>query len=129
MINNGVPLHIIQRFLGHESPDMTATYADIGWPNAEKEMELSDYFDENTFHQKIRLKYRRRTVNISGQVLSAENPELETSELQLFKRNVHAQALPNRSGARPIIKGACPDEERLSNLWRLSHNSWVPRPA
>lgn len=29
MINNGVPQHIIQRYLGHESPEMTARYAAI----------------------------------------------------------------------------------------------------
>lgn len=92
MINNGVPQHIIQRYLGHESPNMTATYAHL--------------FD-STLKKEI-AKYQGRTVNISGQVLSAENPELETSDLQWFKRNVQAQALPNGSCARPIIKGACP---------------------
>jgi integrase/recombinase XerD len=92
MINNGVPQHIIQRFLGHETPSMTATYAHT--------------FD-STLKKEI-ANYHGRTVNISGQVLSAENPELETSDLQWFKRNVHAQALPNGSCARPIIKGDCP---------------------
>jgi integrase len=29
MINNGVPQHIVQRYLGHESPQMTAVYAHI----------------------------------------------------------------------------------------------------
>lgn len=29
MINNGVPQHIIQRYLGHDSPEMTARYAHI----------------------------------------------------------------------------------------------------
>lgn len=92
MINNGVPQYIIQRYLGHESPSMTATYAHL--------------FD-STLKKEI-TKYQGRTVNISGQVLSAENPELETSDLQYFKRNVQAQALPNGSCARPIIKGDCP---------------------
>ncbi len=92
MINNGVPQHIIQRYLGHESPSMTATYAHL--------------FD-STLKKEI-AKYQGRTVNISGQVLTAENPELETSDLQWFKRNVQAQALPNGSCARPIIKGDCP---------------------
>lgn len=92
MINNGVPQHIIQRYLGHESPNMTATYAHL--------------FD-STLKKEI-AEYHSRTVNISGQILSAENPELETSDLQWFKRNVHAQALPNGSCARPIIKGDCP---------------------
>ena len=92
MINNGVPQHIIQRYLGHDSPNMTATYAHL--------------FD-STLKKEI-AGYHSRTVNISGQILTAENPELETSDLQWFKRNVHAQALPNGSCARPIIKGDCP---------------------
>lgn len=92
MINNGVPQHIIQRYLGHDSPNMTATYA---------------YLFDSTLKKEI-AKYQGRTVNISGQVVSANNPELETSDLQWFKRNVHAQALPNGSCARPIIKGDCP---------------------
>ena len=29
MINNGVPQHIVQRYLGHETPTMTSTYAHI----------------------------------------------------------------------------------------------------
>ena len=107
MINNGVPQHIIQRYLGHDSPNMTATYAHL--------------FD-STLKKEI-AEYHGRTVNISGQILSAENPELETSDLQWFKRNVHAQALPNGSCARPIIKGDCPHEECLFNLWRLPHNT------
>ncbi|MBD2777071.1 tyrosine-type recombinase/integrase [Iningainema tapete] len=92
MINNGVPQHIIQRYLGHESPNMTATYAHI--------------FD-STLKKEI-AKYHGKTINILGQVVSSENPELETSDLQWFKRNVQAQALPNGSCARPIIKGQCP---------------------
>jgi len=27
MVNSGVPMHIIQRYLGHESPAMTQVYA------------------------------------------------------------------------------------------------------
>lgn len=92
MINNGVPQHIIQRYLGHDSPNMTATYAHLFNSTLKKEI----------------AEYHGRTVNISGQILIAENPELETSDLQWFKRNVHAQALPNGSCARPIIKGDCP---------------------
>lgn len=92
MINNGVPQHIVQRYLGHETPTMTATYAHI--------------FD-STLKKEI-ASYYGRVVNIAGQVVESENPELETADLQWFKRNVQAQALPNGSCARPIIKGSCP---------------------
>lgn len=29
MINNGVPQHTVQKFLGHESPEMTSRYTHI----------------------------------------------------------------------------------------------------
>src|SRR5699024_11540989 len=29
MINNGVPQHVVQKFLGHEYPEMTSRYAHI----------------------------------------------------------------------------------------------------
>lgn len=92
MINSGVPQHIIQRYLGHESPGMTATYAHI--------------FD-STLKKEI-AKYHGKTVSISGQVVESENPELDTAELQWFKRNVQAQALPNDSCALPSVLQKCP---------------------
>lgn len=92
MINNDVPQHIIQRYLGHESSEMTATYAHI--------------FD-STLKREI-AKYHGKIVNISGQVVVSENPELDTTDLQWFKRNIQAQALPNGSCALPTILQGCP---------------------
>ncbi len=92
MINNGVPQHIIQRYLGHESPEMTAVYAHIFPSTLKKEF----------------AEYQGRVVNVAGQIIESENPELDTTDLQWFKRNVQAQALPNGSCARPIVKGPCP---------------------
>ncbi|MEH2325886.1 MAG: tyrosine-type recombinase/integrase [Nostoc sp.] len=92
MINNGVPQHIIQRYLGHESPNMTAVYAHI---------------HDQTMKEEI-AKYQGKIVNISGLVVEANNIEADMVDLQWFKKNIHAQALPNGSCALPTISQGCP---------------------
>lgn len=92
MINNGVPQHIIQRYLGHESPDMTAVYAQI---------------HDQTMKEEV-AKFRGRVVNIAGQVVEPNDVQADTAELQWFKRNIQAQALPNGSCALPTISKGCP---------------------
>lgn len=92
MINNKVPHHIVQRYLGHASPGMTSVYAQI--------------FDE-TLKQEIS-QFNSKVVNISGQVIKTQTPELDTADLQWFKRNIQAQALPNGSCALPTIQQGCP---------------------
>ena len=72
MINNGVPQHIIQRYLGHESPDMTATYATI---------------HDKTMKAEI-AKYQGKVVNIAGQVVEPNDTEADDEGLQWFKRNI-----------------------------------------
>ena len=94
MVNAGVPLTIIQRYLGHESPCMTMTYTHI--------------FDQ-TLKQEISKYHDTRIVNITGDVISPENPEIDNDQdLQWMKKKILAQALPNGSCARPIVKGPCP---------------------
>lgn len=93
MVNSGVPLHIIQRYLGHESPTMTQRYAHIHDETLKKEIA--------EFHGKV--------VNVFGQIVSAENPELDNdADLQWMRKNILTQSLPNGSCARPIVKGPCP---------------------
>ncbi|MBW4460123.1 MAG: tyrosine-type recombinase/integrase [Nodosilinea sp. WJT8-NPBG4] len=92
MINNGVPQHIIQRYLGHESPEMTATYAQI---------------HDQTMKEEI-AKFRGKVVNISGQVVEPNDIEADDHELQWVKKNIQAQALPNGSCALPAISKGCP---------------------
>ena len=94
MANRGVPQHIIQRFLGHSSPEMTSVYCHIHDETLQREIER---FQDN-----------HKVVNIAGQVVESNHPELDRSELQWFKRSVLAQALPNGSCARPILRGPCP---------------------
>lgn len=92
MINNGVPQHIIQRYLGHESPNMTAAYASI---------------HDQTMKAEI-AKYQGKVVNIAGQIVEPNDVAADDEELQWFKRNINAQALPNGSCALPTISQGCP---------------------
>lgn len=92
MINRGVPIHIVQRYLGHETPEMTLRYARI--------------YDQ-TLKEEV-AKFQGKVVNISGQVVESQNPEFDTAELQWFKRNIQAQALPNGSCALPAPMKECP---------------------
>lgn len=92
MINNGVPQHIIQHYLGHESPNMTAVYAAI---------------HDKTMKAEI-AKFQGKVVNIAGQAVEPNNIEADDTELQWFKRNIQAQALPNGSCALPTISQGCP---------------------
>jgi hypothetical protein len=71
MINNRVLQHIIQWYLGHESPHMTAVYASI---------------HDQTMKAEI-AKYQGKVVNIAGQVVSHNDVEADEEGLQWFKRN------------------------------------------
>ncbi len=92
MVNSGVPLHIIQKYLGHVSPEMTMHYAHIHDLTLKKEI----------------TKYHSKVVNIAGQLVEPVNPELDNTDLQWFKRNIQAQALPNGSCALPAPMKECP---------------------
>ena len=94
MINNGVPQHIIQRYLGHETPTMTSVYAHI---------------HDRTLKEEIAKYHDSRVVNVAGEVVQSKNPELDNNlDLHLLKKKVLAQSLPNGSCARPIVLGECP---------------------
>jgi integrase/recombinase XerD len=94
MINNGVPQHIIQRYLGHETPAMTSVYAHIHDQTLKKE--IAKYHDS-------------RVVNVAGELVESTTPELDNDlDLHLLKKKVLAQSLPNGSCARPIVLGECP---------------------
>lgn len=100
MINLGVPQHIIQKYLGHETPEMTSVYAHI------HDQTLKEEF----------AKFKRKIVNVMGEAvqpkdilaeiaLGAESSNLDE---QWLKRNILAQALPNGICALPIVQKRCP---------------------
>ena len=80
MINNNVPHHIIQRYLGHSSPAMTQVYAHLHDTTLKKEVAK--------FHEKV--------VNISGEIIESVNPEIDNNtELQWMSRKVLGEVLPH----------------------------------
>lgn len=91
MINSGVPQHIVQRYLGHESPRMTAVYA---------------FIHDQTLKEEY-MRFRGKTVDVTGKVIEAKG-RADESSIQWIKKNILAQALPNGSCALPIVAGTCP---------------------
>ena len=62
---------------------------------------------DQTLKQEV-AKFHGKVVNIAGQVVESQNPEFDTADLQWFKRNIQAQALPNGSCALPAPMKECP---------------------
>src|SRR5260370_1009985 len=85
MINNDVPQRVVQQFLGHETPAMTARYAHI---------------HDSTMKRKL-AEYRGKVVDISGKVVEGDGPPISSDALWL-KRNILAQALPHGVCRLPI---------------------------
>ncbi|HUG84270.1 MAG TPA: site-specific integrase [Euzebya sp.] len=86
MINNGVPQHVVQRLLGHASPQMTARYATL------HDTTVRAAFDD----------YQTRRVDIHGQRLDFD-PDGPTADAEWIKHNLaRIQAsLPNGYCGRP----------------------------
>jgi len=87
MINNDVPQVIVQKYLGHESPEMTARYAHI--------------HDETL--KKAFKKFQSDLVDIYG---NAKNHDL--LDAKWLKSNIKSQALPNGLCSLPLERKACP---------------------
>ena len=91
MINSGVPQHIVQRYLGHATPDMTAVYAHI---------------HDQTMKEEY-AKYRGKVVDVTGKVVE-QSCGVDTSDLQWVKKHILAQALSNGTCTLPVVAGDCP---------------------
>jgi hypothetical protein len=112
MINDGVPQHIIQKFLGHESPTMTNAYAHIFDDTLRKEIEK--------YHESTVVNFQGQTVELEETILSSND------DLEWFKKNVQARALEHGYCARPKILGDCdiPGFDGCYNCphWRTNKN-------
>lgn len=75
MINSGVPQIMVQHYLGHESPEITARYAHIH--NETMKAAFADY--------------QERLVDIQGQI----KPSDEHFDARWIKKNITTQTLPN----------------------------------
>lgn len=86
LINGGVPQHVVQKMLGHASPQMTARYATI------HDTTVRAAFDD----------YQQRRVDVHGHHLSFD-PDAPSAEAEWIKHNLaRVQAsLPNGYCGRP----------------------------
>jgi integrase/recombinase XerD len=100
MINSGTPQHIVQKFLGHETPKMTSRYAHIHDETMKKEF----------------AKFQGKMVNVYGDITRpeqlvddmAKGTILDNIDAKWLKKNILMQALPNGTCALPVISNACP---------------------
>ena len=92
LINSGVPQHIVQRLLGHASPNMTGHYARI------HDTTIREAFDA----------YQATRVNIAGKRV-AYDPDAPTAGAEWVKQNLNRirDSLPNGYCARPAQQD-CP---------------------
>lgn len=90
MINAGVPQAIVQKYLGHESPQMTARYAHI---------------HQDTL--KAAFNSYQETVDIRG-ILYHNQSSQQIKDAKWLKHNIMAQALPNGLCALPAQQSKCP---------------------
>ncbi len=93
MINNGVPQHIVQRYLGHESPTMTMVYAHIHDETLRKEIEK--------YHESTPVNFQGEAVELEETILSSSN------DLEWFTKNVQPRALEHGYCGRPRLLGDC----------------------
>lgn len=112
MINAGVPQHIIQKYLGHDSPEMTSVYAHI---------------HDQTLRKEIEKYHESRVVNFQGETVELEETVLSSNDdLEWFKKNVQARALEHGYCARPKLLGDCdiPGFDGCYNcpFWRTNKN-------
>lgn len=93
MINAGIAQHYVQKYLGHETSQMTQHYAHL------HDQTLRNAFDE--YHD-------GRAVDIKGTVYEPTQRDIDSSDLQWFRANIQAQALPNGSCSLPTVAQSCP---------------------
>jgi integrase/recombinase XerD len=100
MINNGVPQYIVQRYLGHETPTMTSTYAHIMDETLKREFAA----------------FQGKMVDINGKIYEPEEvaatliegSDPDGIDVQWLKKNIAVQSLPNGLCSLPVVQGSCP---------------------
>ena len=88
MINAGVPQVMVQHYLGHESPEMTARYAHI----------------HDATMKKAFVDYQEKLIDIQGK----EKPSDAQMNAKWLKQNIMSQSLPNGLCALPLTQKRCP---------------------
>lgn len=103
MINAGVSQVIVQRYLGHESPEMTARYAHI-----------HDETLKAAFHS-----YQSRLIDIHGK---EHRVGQSTDDAKWLQYNMMAQALPNGICGLPSPQQRCPHANACLNCAHFCTN-------
>jgi integrase/recombinase XerD len=80
---------------------------------------------DQTMKQEI-VKSQGRVVNMAGQLVETNDVEADDEELQWFKKNINAQALPNGSCALPTISKGCPHANACLNLHSFQDQRGTP---
>lgn len=88
MTNSGVPQVMVQHYLGHESPEMTARYAHI----------------HNETMKKAFIEFQEKIVDVKGNIKL--NDDLVNAKW--LKKNIMSQALPNGLCSLPLTQNRCP---------------------
>ncbi len=88
MINQGVPQVIVQKYLGHESPEMTSRYAHL----------------HDATMKKAFVEFQEKMVDVKGKLKSND----EQINAKWLKKNIMSQALPNGLCALPLSQKRCP---------------------
>ncbi|PWY54071.1 transposase [Legionella qingyii] len=117
MINSGVPQVMVQHYLGHESPEMTARYAHIH--NETMKAAFTDY--------------QEKLIDIQGKVKSSD----DQINARWLKKNIMTQALPNGLCALPLTQQKCPHANacltcahfRTSKQYLKQHKSQLDETA
>ena len=103
LINSDVPQHVVQRLLGHASPEMTAHYAHI------HDHTVRDAFD----------RYQQQRVNTDGEFLPFD-PEGPTASAEWVKHNLcPCPRQPPQRLLRAAAPTGVPASQRLPHLPRL----------
>lgn len=111
MINSGVPQTIVQRYLGHESPEMTSRYAHI-----------HDETLKNAFNE-----YQGKLVDINGKIQYHRQQD-EYDEAKWLQHNMMSQALPNGICALPSPQQRCPHANAcLTCVNFRTHKKFLPQ--
>lgn len=92
MINANIPITSVQKYLGHESPEMTMVYAHI---------------HDKTLKEDFEKVIKNKLFDYSDTIDDAKTSKLE-SEMDWFKHNLYKNALPNGYCLRHPKQGSCP---------------------
>lgn len=109
MINAGVPQAIVQRYLGHETPEMTTRYA---------------YIHHDTLKKSFQ-QFQATMIDIKG---DPRPIPLKHHDAFLLKQHIMAQALPNGFCGLPSIQQRCPHANACLTCTHFrTHKDFLPQ--